>query len=294
MSSSPIRTALISVYDKTGVLEFARALHGLGVKIISTGGTAKLLEKEGLPVVPVEAVTGFPEMMHGRVKTLHPKIHGGILGDRDVPEHVEAMTKHGIEGIDLVCVNLYPFVKVTSDPNCAFADAIENIDIGGPAMVRSASKNHKHVVVVTSPEQYGPVLEQLKKNNGTVDGPTRLRLAQAAFRTTAEYDIHIQEYLAGKLESSTEASAFPGKLLAAFNKTIDLRYGENPHQKAAMYLDAKAVPGGVGEHQGPFRQGVVVQQHCRCQRGPGAGDGIHGPTDRVHHQAHQSVRRGLG
>jgi phosphoribosylaminoimidazolecarboxamide formyltransferase/IMP cyclohydrolase len=204
------------------------------------------LEKEGVPVVPVEKVTGFPEMMHGRVKTLHPNVHAGILADRDVPEHLQALETHKIQAIDLVCVNLYPFVKVTSDPNCTFADAIENIDIGGPTMVRAASKNHKHVAIVTSPEQYGFILEQLRKNNSTIDGPTRLRLAQAAFKMTAEYDIHIQEYLAGCLEKDKEVSVFPNKLLIASSKSADLRYGENPHQTAAMYLDAKAVPGGWG------------------------------------------------
>jgi phosphoribosylaminoimidazolecarboxamide formyltransferase / IMP cyclohydrolase len=246
MSQLKIRSALISVFDKTNVLEFARGLAGLGVKIISTGGTFKLLEKDGVPVVPVEKVTGFPEMMHGRVKTLHPSIHAGILADRDVPEHIAALETHKIQPIDLVCVNLYPFVKVTSDPNCTFPDAIENIDIGGPTMVRAASKNHKHVVIVTSPDQYGLILEQLRQSNGTIDGPTRLMLAQVAFKMTAEYDIHIQEYLAGCLEKDKAASVFPNKLLVAANKSVDLRYGENPHQSAALYLDTKAVAGGWG------------------------------------------------
>ncbi|MFA5864627.1 MAG: bifunctional phosphoribosylaminoimidazolecarboxamide formyltransferase/IMP cyclohydrolase [Phycisphaerae bacterium] len=240
----PIRTALLSVYDKTGILDFARELSALGVKIVSTGGTAKLLEEGGLSIIPVDQVTGFPEMMHGRVKTLHPNIHAGILADRDVPEHIAALEKHQIEPIDLVCVNLYPFVKVTSNPNCTLADAIENIDIGGPTMVRAACKNHKHVLIVTSPDQYKFILEKIK--NGKIDSETRRMLAHVAFRMTAEYDIHIQEYLAGQLKRPSEDSIFPKKLLSAYKKTLDLRYGENPHQKAALYIDTKSVPTGWG------------------------------------------------
>ncbi len=247
MSDAPIRTALISVYDKTGVVEFARELANMGVKIISTGGTAKLLEQEGGKGVPVESVNGFPEMMHGRVKTRPPMIHGGILADRDVPEHVQAMQKHNIGPIDLVCVNLYPFIKVTSDPKCTFADAIENIDIGGPAMVRSASKNHKHVVVVTSAGQYERVLGELKSGGGKVSPETRLRLAFEAFRMTSEYDYYISEYLATKVSAQAdETSMFPGKLMLLYEKALSARYGENPHQKAAMYFDPKRVPGGWG------------------------------------------------
>jgi phosphoribosylaminoimidazolecarboxamide formyltransferase/IMP cyclohydrolase len=185
MSHLPVKNALISVYDKTGVLEFAKGLVEMGVRIISTGGTFKLLKENGVKVIPVDEVTGFPEMMHGRVKTLHPKVHGGILADRDVPEHMQALKDHQIDMIDLVCVNLYPFVKVTSDPNCSLADAIENIDIGGPTMVRSASKNHKHVVIVTSPNQYSDVLAKLKANGGKLDYASRIALAQAAFKMTA-------------------------------------------------------------------------------------------------------------
>lgn len=247
MSHLPVKNALISVYDKTGILEFAKGLVELNVRIISTGGTFKLLKENGLPVIPVDEVTGFPEMMHGRVKTLHPKIHGGILADRDVPEHMQALKTHQIDTIDLVCVNLYPFVKVTSDPNCSLADAIENIDIGGPTMVRSASKNHKHVVIVTSPNQYNDVLAKLRDGKATLDYPTRIALAQAAFKMTAEYDIHIQQYLAGQLEKKADSSVFPDKMLIAFDKTIDLRYGENPHQNAALYVDPKNIPGGWGK-----------------------------------------------
>jgi phosphoribosylaminoimidazolecarboxamide formyltransferase/IMP cyclohydrolase len=247
MSHLPVKNALISVYDKTGVLEFAKGLVEMGVRIISTGGTFKLLKENGVKVIPVDEVTGFPEMMHGRVKTLHPKVHGGILADRDVPEHMQALKDHQIDTIDLVCVNLYPFVKVTSDPKCSLADAIENIDIGGPTMVRSASKNHKHVVIVTSPNQYADVLAKLKANGGTLDYASRIALAQAAFKMTAEYDIHIQQYLAGQLEKKADASIFPDKMLTVFDKSIDLRYGENPHQSAALYFDPKGVPAGWGK-----------------------------------------------
>jgi phosphoribosylaminoimidazolecarboxamide formyltransferase/IMP cyclohydrolase len=246
MSNLPVKTALVSVFDKTGVIDFAKGLISQGVRIISTGGTCKLLQENGVDVIPVEKVTGFPEMMHGRVKTLHPKVHAGILADRDVPEHMQSLKEHEIDTIDLVCVNLYPFVKVTSDPACSLANAIENIDIGGPTMVRSSAKNHKHVAIVTSPAQYDIILDQLKANNNKIDYPTRMKLAQAAFKMTAEYDIHIQQYLDGQIEKRDDVSVFPGKMLAAFEKTTDLRYGENPHQNAALYMDAKSVPGGWG------------------------------------------------
>ncbi len=244
MSDIPIKTALISVYDKTGIVEFAKGLSALGIKIISTGGTARALEQAGVPVVAVEEVTGFPEMMNGRVKTLHPKIHAGILADRDVPEHLQAIAKHGIEPIDLVCVNLYPFVEVTSKPGCKLPEAIENIDIGGPTMIRSSAKNHKHVAVVTSPDYYTFIMEQLKSNSCRIDQETRLMLAQSAFRMTAEYDIHIQEYLRSQLPECEESSVFPATVLSSFVKSSDLRYGENPHQAAALYYDAKDSPAG--------------------------------------------------
>jgi phosphoribosylaminoimidazolecarboxamide formyltransferase/IMP cyclohydrolase len=246
MSNLPIKTALISVYDKTGVIDFARGLIAQGIRIISTGGTARMLEENKIEVIPVERVTGFPEMMHGRVKTLHPNIHAGILADRDVPSHMQSLKDHHIDTIDLVCVNLYPFVKVTSEPNCTFANAIENIDIGGPTMVRASAKNHKHVVIVTSPEQYSIILDQLKANNNKIEYPTRLKLAQAAFKMMAEYDIHIQQYLDGQIEKRSDVSIFPSALLTAFGKTMELRYGENPHQKAALYVDPKPVAGGWG------------------------------------------------
>jgi phosphoribosylaminoimidazolecarboxamide formyltransferase/IMP cyclohydrolase len=225
-----IRTALISVSDKTGVISFAKALAQMGVKIISTGGTARKLAEAGVNVVSVDSVTGFPEMMDGRVKTLHPKIHGGLLGLRDKKEHVEAMREHGIEPIDLVCVNLYPFEQTVAKPDCAFEEAIENIDIGGPSMIRSAAKNHKFVTVVTNSDQYARVIEQMRYNNGAVTGKLREELARAAFALTAGYDAAIARYL-----NAQAGVEFPSRLSIALTKDMSLRYGENPHQPAALY-----------------------------------------------------------
>ena len=190
-----IRTALVSVSDKTGIVEFARSLKKMGVKIISTGGTARKLAEAGIDVVAIDSVTGFPEMMDGRVKTLHPKIHGALLALRDKSDHVESMKAHGIEPIDLVCVNLYPFEKTIARPDCSLEQAIENIDIGGPSMLRSAAKNHKFVTVVTSPEQFDKVLEQMQNNDGAVSQAFRSDLARAAFGLTASYDAAISKYL---------------------------------------------------------------------------------------------------
>src|SRR6185436_5863062 len=193
----PIKRALLSVSDKTGLAEFAKALHHeFGVELISTGGTAKFLRDAGLPVTDVSQVTGFPEMMDGRIKTLHPLIHGGLLALRDNPEHVSAMKQHGIEPIDLVCINLYPFEQTISKPNVSFEEAIENIDIGGPAMIRSAAKNHRFVLVVTSPERYEKVIGDLQEHNGSCCGKHRLKQAQRAFAHSAEYDSLIANYLA--------------------------------------------------------------------------------------------------
>jgi phosphoribosylaminoimidazolecarboxamide formyltransferase/IMP cyclohydrolase len=225
-----IKTALISVSDKTGVVDFAKSLSKMSVKIISTGGTAKTLSDAGLNVVGIESVTGFPEMMDGRVKTLHPKIHGGLLGLRDKPEHIAAMKKHNIEPIDLVCVNLYPFEQTIAKAGCTFEDAIENIDIGGPSMVRSAAKNHKFVTIVTNPQQYPLVIEQMQKNNGSVSEELRSDFARAAFSLTASYDAAIAKYLNGKANIE-----YPEKLSIAVKKEMPLRYGENPHQSGAFY-----------------------------------------------------------
>jgi len=229
-----IKRALVSVSDKTGVLEFAKALAARGVEIISTGGTAKSLAEAGISVTPIDKVTGFPEMMDGRVKTLHPKIHGGLLALRDNAQHVKAMTDNQIQPIDLVCVNLYPFEKTVAKPGCTFEDAIENIDIGGPSMVRSASKNHKFVTIVTSPDQYPTVLEEMNANDGAVTAQTRALLARQAFALTAAYDSAISSWLAAQA-----GDTFPEKLTLSLQRGEELRYGENPHQKAAFYRLAK-------------------------------------------------------
>ena len=225
-----IKTALISVSDKTGIVEFAKALRGMGVKIISTGGTAKALIAAGVKVISTDSVTGFPEMMDGRVKTLHPKIHGGLLGLRDNPEHTAAMKKYGIEPIDLVCVNLYLFEQTIAKTGCMFEEAIENIDIGGPSMVRSASKNHKFVTIVTSPQQYDKVLEEMKSKDGATSEELRSEFARVAFGLTASYDSAIAKYL-----NSRAGVRYPEKISLAAKKETMLRYGENPHQDAAFY-----------------------------------------------------------
>ena len=235
-------TALISVSDKTGVLEFARALHALGCKILSTGGTAKLLSDGGLPVTEVADHTGFPEMLDGRVKTLHPTVHGGLLARRDVPEHMAALMRHGITTIDILVVNLYPFEATVARPNCSLADAIENIDIGGPAMVRSAAKNWKDVAVLTDAAQYAGVLSELK--NGGIQQATKFALSVAAFNRIAVYDGAISDYLSS-LNADGSRCEFPAQTNARFVKLQDLRYGENPHQTAAFYRDMQPAPGSL-------------------------------------------------
>jgi phosphoribosylaminoimidazolecarboxamide formyltransferase/IMP cyclohydrolase len=225
-----IKTALISVSDKSGVVDFAKKLSKMGVKIISTGGTAKQLGSAGVNVVGIETVTGFPEMMDGRVKTLHPKIHGALLGLRDKAAHTTAMSQHGIEPIDLVCVNLYPFEQTIARPDCTFAEAIENIDIGGPSMLRSAAKNHKFVTVVTQSDQYDQVIKAMEKNGGAVSEELRSDFARIAFGLTASYDAAIAKYL-----NSRAGVEYPERVSIALRKEATLRYGENPHQSAAFY-----------------------------------------------------------
>jgi phosphoribosylaminoimidazolecarboxamide formyltransferase/IMP cyclohydrolase len=225
-----IKTALISVSEKKGVVDFAKKLSEMGVKIISTGGTAKKLSEAGVSVVGIESVTGFPEMMDGRVKTLHPKIHGALLGLRDKSEHTAAMKKHGIEPIDLVCVNLYPFEATIAKADCALEEAIENIDIGGPSMIRSAAKNHKFVTVVTEEGQYDKVIEEMEANDGAVSAELRSDFARVAFGLTASYDAAIAKYLNGKANVS-----YPERISIALRKDRELRYGENSHQSAAFY-----------------------------------------------------------
>jgi phosphoribosylaminoimidazolecarboxamide formyltransferase / IMP cyclohydrolase len=236
-------TALLSVSDKTGILEFAKALHALGAKLLSTGGTAKLLADAGLPVTEVAEHTGFPEMMDGRVKTLHPKIHGGLLARSDTPEHMAAMEKHGITRIDILAVNLYPFEATVAKPGCTLEDAIENIDIGGPAMVRSAAKNWKDVTVLTDAAQYAGVLEELKANGKTSD-KTRFAASVAAFNRIAQYDAAISNYLSALQEDGSK-SEYPAQMNSTFVKVQDLRYGENSHQSAALYRDLYPAPGSL-------------------------------------------------
>jgi phosphoribosylaminoimidazolecarboxamide formyltransferase/IMP cyclohydrolase len=227
-----IRRALISVSDKTGIVDFARALSEFKVEIISTGGTAKTLRDAGLEVRDISDVTGFPEMMDGRVKTLHPRVHGGLLAIRDNAEHAAAMQQHGIEPIDLVAVNLYPFAETIKREGVTHEEAIEQIDIGGPAMIRSAAKNSRAVAVIVSRDQYSEVIKELKRTNGALSAETRNRLAQKAFAQTAQYDLMVSSYLAGS------SDPLPDRLSWTMTKISDLRYGENPHQQAALYRTA--------------------------------------------------------
>jgi phosphoribosylaminoimidazolecarboxamide formyltransferase/IMP cyclohydrolase len=238
---SKINRALISVTDKQGVAALARGLADLGVEILSTGGTAKMIQEAGVSVVQVQDFTGFPEMLDGRVKTLHPKIHGGLLGRRDLPAHREAMATHDIGPIDLVAVNLYAFEQVTA-AGADLAEAIENIDIGGPAMIRSAAKNHADVTVVVDPEDYDAVLAELRNNGGVVSRETNFRLAQKAFALTARYDGAIADHL-GSYGSDGQRRAYGDVLHLQFRKIQDLRYGENPHQTAAFYGERQAAGG---------------------------------------------------
>ena len=237
---TPIRRALLSVSNKDGIVDFAKALQQRGVAILSTGGTASLLEKNGIAVTEVSAHTGFPEIMDGRVKTLHPKIHGGLLGRRNIDDAV--MRAHGIEPIDLLVVNLYPFAATVAKPDCTFEDAIENIDIGGPAMVRAAAKNHDRVAVVVDPLDYPALLEEIA--GAGVSEQTRKRLAAKAFAHTASYDSAVASYLGRVTESA--AAEFPQSLALHFRKRMDLRYGENPHQSGAFYSVADAQGSSIG------------------------------------------------
>jgi len=236
-----VKRALVSVSDKSGLVELARALAGLGVEILSTGGTAKLLQKEGLAVTEVSSYTGFAEMLDGRVKTLHPKIHGGLLARRDDPSHMEAIRAAGIAPIDLVVVNLYPFAATVADPDCTLEAAIDNIDIGGPAMLRAAAKNHAGVAVLVDPADYGRVLSELRA--GGVSEATRFALAKKAFAHTAAYDGAIANYL------SSRDGPFPDTLTLQLQKLQDLRYGENPHQRAAFYRDARPAAGSLANYR---------------------------------------------
>jgi phosphoribosylaminoimidazolecarboxamide formyltransferase/IMP cyclohydrolase len=298
----PVRRALISVHDKTGVIELARGLRQLGVEILSTGGTARLLREGGVEVVDVAEVTGFPEMLDGRVKTLHPKIHGGILARREAPEHMAAIDRHGIRPIDLVVVALYPFAAAVAR-GAGREDAIENIDIGGPSMIRGAAKNHEAVAVVTDPGQYAPLLAELEATGGTLSATTRARLAAEAFGRTAQYDAAIATYLGGAEPGAPPGSAIerlPARLDLAAGRQMALRYGENPHQAAALYrvidepvlglgassqlhgpelsfnnlLDASAALGLVLEFDEPAAVVIKHTNPCGAAVGAGAADAM--------------------
>ncbi len=266
-STSRIQRAILSVTDKTGLVDFARKLTTLGIELVSTGGTAKLLRDSRIPVKDISDLTGFPEMLDGRVKTLHPKVHGGILHRREDPAHTAAVAEHEIQPIDMVVVNLYAFAKTAAKPGVAFEDLIENIDIGGPSMIRSAAKNFRDVAVITSPADYPAIAEELAHSGGTLSFDTKWRLAQQAFATTAAYDSAIASTLERIPDGSHLPPAdqkFPQILRLSFQKTLDLRYGENPHQKAAMYSDGS----GVGVANGRQIQGKelsynnIVDMQC--------------------------------
>ncbi len=237
----PVRRALLSVSDKTGLVELARSLTQRGIALLSTGGTARLLAEQGIPATEVAAHTGFPEIMDGRVKTLHPKIHGGLLGRRGTDDAV--MATHGIAPIDLLVVNLYPFADTVARADCTYEDAVENIDIGGPAMLRAAAKNHADVLVVVDPADYGALLTELDAHQGGSELATRARLAAKAFAHTAAYDTMVAAYLAGRQAGA--AAPFPATLPLVYRKLTDLRYGENPHQRAAFYRESAARGAGI-------------------------------------------------
>ena len=254
-TQTKIQRAILSVTDKTHLVDFARKLAGMGVELISTGGTAKLLRDSGIIVKDISELTGFPEMLDGRVKTLHPKVHGGILHRREMASHRSAVAEHGIAPIDMVVVNLYAFEKTAAKSGVPFEELIENIDIGGPSMIRSAAKNFRDVAVVTSPGDYNSIAEEMANSGGSLSAATKWRLAQKAFATTAAYDSAIASTLErvssnGHFEFHPEAG-FPQNLRLSFGKVMDLRYGENPHQKAAMYSDGS----GTGVANGRQIQG---------------------------------------
>lgn len=248
-SPAPVKRALISVSDKTGIVEFSKGLHEIGVEILSTGGTARTLLDNGIPVIEVSSYTGFPEMMDGRVKTLHPKIHGGILGRRGIDDQI--MSEHDISAIDMVVVNLYPFAETVAKPDCTLEDAIENIDIGGPTMVRAAAKNYRDVAIITAPSDYTDLLQSLQEQRGFTE-TQRFSLAKKAFQHTAEYDGMIANHL-GLIGEDNQTQTYPDTLDLHFKKAQDLRYGENPHQNAAFYISNKQQEHSIStarQHQG--------------------------------------------
>jgi len=246
--SETVKQALLSVSDKSGIVDLAAGLIACGVKLLSTGGTARLIADAGLPVTDVGTYTGFPEMLDGRVKTLHPKVHAGILARRDVASHREALERHAIPPIDLVVVNLYPFRETVAKAECTLEDAIENIDIGGPAMLRSAAKNALHVGVVVDPADYAAVLDELRANGNALSAALRFRLMQRAFAHTAAYDGAIANWLTAR-DAEGAAQGFPQSLFIAGEKLQEMRYGENPHQRAALYREAAAPPGAIASYR---------------------------------------------
>lgn len=243
--------ALISVSDKTGIVEFARELAAMNIAILSTGGTAELLQKNGIAVTEVADHTGFPEMLDGRVKTLHPKVHGGILARRDIPSHMEALRKHGIDTINMVVVNLYPFQQTIAKDNCTLDDAIENIDIGGPSMLRSAAKNYKDVAVVCDPADYDGIIAEMKQNKGTLSLNTRFELSKKTFAHTARYDGAIASYMSSLQADKNHQNRqpYPEILSLQLEKVQDMRYGENPHQSAAFYRERNIEPGTLASYK---------------------------------------------
>ena len=232
----PTRRALLSVSDKTGLIPFAQGLVRYGFEIVSTGGTAKSLANAGIPVIGISDITQFPEMLEGRVKTLHPAVHGGLLADRSKPEHMETIAAHSIQPIDLVCVNLYPFAATVAKPDVSLEDAIENIDIGGPAMIRSAAKNHTGVIVVVQVADYDSILAEMDSNQGDVSLATRRKLAAKAYAHTGQYDAFISGWLEAKFSENDKTKLYPPEIAFGFHKAQDCRYGENPHQTAAFYV----------------------------------------------------------
>ncbi len=256
----PIRRALISVYDKSGLVELATGLHEAGVDIVSTGSTAKTIADKGIPVTPVEKVTGFPEVLDGRVKTLHPSVHAGLLADLRKPEHAAALEKLGIAAFELVVVNLYPFSE-TVESGAGVDECVEQIDIGGPSMVRAAAKNHPSVAVVTDPRGYDGALAAVR--NGGFTLAERKRLASLAFRHTAEYDVAVAGWMESTLAPEQPASEFPEWFAATWRRSTQLRYGENPHQQAALYVDDSGVA-RLGAGRAAARKRDVVQQLHRC------------------------------
>jgi phosphoribosylaminoimidazolecarboxamide formyltransferase/IMP cyclohydrolase len=232
-----VRRALLSVSDKTGIVDFARGLVELGVEIVSTGGTARALAEADVPVRAIEQFTGFPEMMDGRVKTLHPRLYAGLLAVRSDDEHLQAAAEHAIEPVDLVCVNLYPFEQTVARGDASDAEIVENIDIGGPTMIRAAAKNHAFAAVVADPADYGSVLAELRESDGRLSMPTRERLAAVAFACTARYHAAISNWFAARTYEG-----FPPRWASSYEKVMDLRYGENPHQRAAFYAEVGQPP----------------------------------------------------